>query len=396
MKHKLRRIGPLAMCLALLLTTACSVRSPSSGVFRFVIQDEDGAGVGQAEIALYSFLDERVVATGRANAFGSVVLQYAPSLPQKDAVCCGDYLVLVTKAGYAPRLHMMTKLYTGGDAFDPEVAAALNSRAQQITLSSAPEGEAVGSPSAEEQRIADYCRESGKLTAASPIYVLQDGDVAALGAAGQLSETRSACGYYDQEVPLGELHTDASCTVRVTCSMDDLVHVEAAQRVGDAFLISGSVSRPLGQAVQLPDFAVSDSRGMRRTYATQGTFVERTVCYLSQGEVCTTETVSLQEVSGGVYWDDPVRCSECTASATAVLAGQYGTYIHLLPGSMQTHYGQRTVALGAKTSIPQLSLELGTALTTAKGSEVAYSASGELYLYDLDHSGELYHITGTA
>lgn len=102
---------------------------------------------------------------------------------------------------------------------------------------------------------------------------------------------------------------------------------------------------------------------MRRTYATQGTFVERTVCYLSQGEVCTTETVSLQEVSGGVYWDDPVRCSDCTASATAVLAGQYGTYIHLLPGSIQTHYGQRTVALGAKASIPQLSLELGTALT---------------------------------
>lgn len=30
------------------------------------------------------------------------------------------------------------------------------------------------------------------------------------------------------------------------------------------------------------------------------------------------------------------------------------------------------------------------------GGEVTCSASGELYLYDMDHSGELYHITNAA
>lgn len=398
MKIKMRRIHALilalAMCLPLLLASACSAGTAAASSFCFVVRDEDGAAVGQADIALYSFLDERVVATGRANAFGQVVLQYTPSLPDRDATYYGDYLALVSKEGYSPCLHFLTRLYTGSDTASADTAAALNSEALLVTLSSAPEGETVSSRSAEEQSMADYCRENKKLTAASPIYVLQEKDLSALRTAGKLPQTQAALEYYyNQDIPLWELHTNASCTVGVTFSADDTVRVEAAKKAGSALLISGSVSRPLGQTIHFPDFTASGSNGMKRTYATQGTFVKRTVACLSQGEVYTAETVSLHEMTGGVYWSDPVSCSACMKSASAVAAGQYGTYIHLDPGSIQTHYGQGAIDLGLKTEIPTLSLELGTTLSTTAGTEIRYTATGEICLYDMDHSGDIYHVT---
>lgn len=402
MKTKMRRIYALvlalAMCLTLLPASACAISTASSNVFRFVIQDEDGDAVGQADIALYSFLDESVVATGRANASGNVVLQYAPSLPDKDATYYGDYLALVTKAGYAPRLHFMTKIYTGSDTVSADTAAEFNSEAQLVTLSPAPATAATNSLSVEEQSIADYCRENGKLTTSSPIYVLQDEDFTALRTAGKLPQTRSTSYeyYYNKDIPLGEFHTNSNCTTSVTFASADTVKVDAAQKVGSYFSISGSVTRSLGRKIQFADFTASNSYGMKRTYRTQGTFAKKTVSYLSQGETYTTETVSLHEITGGVYWSTPVRCYTCTKSASTVLGGQCGTYIHLDPGSIQTHYSQRTVNFGLKASIPELSLELGTTLSTTANTEIKYTATGEIYLYDMDHSGNIYHVTNAS
>lgn len=385
----------LTMCLTLLLASSCVIGTASANVFCFAIQDESGAAIGLADIALYSFLDEKVVATGRANVSGQVVLQYTPSLPDKDATYYGDYLALVTKEGYSPRLHFLTKLYTGSDTVSADTAAALNSEAQLITLSPAPSGETVNSLSAEEQSIADYCRENKKLTTSSPIYVLQEEDFSALRTAGKLPQTRATSYeyYYNQDIPLGEFHTNANCTTSVTFASDDTVRVEAAQKVGSSFSISGSVSRSIGRKIQFPDFTASGSNGMKRTYLTQGTFAKKTVSYLSQGETYTTETVSLHEITGGVYWSDPVYCSDCMKSASTVLDGQNGTYIHLDPGSVQTHYSQKTVNFGLKAEITELSLKLGTTLSTTTNTEVKYSATGEIYLYDMDHSGDKYHLT---
>lgn len=396
MKSKRKQVYALAlaMCLPLLLASACSIGTATAHSFYFVVRDESGGALGQADIALYSFLDEKVVATGRTNVSGQVVLQYTPSLPDRDATYYGDYLALVTKEGYSPRLHFLTKLYSGSDTASADTAAALNSEAQLITLSPAPDGETVNSLSAEEQSIADYCRENKKLTASSPIYVLQEEDFSALRSAGKLPQTRATYEYYyNQNVPLWEFHTNANCTTSVTFASDDTVRVEAAQKAGSAFSVSGSVSRSLGGTIHFPDFTASGSNGMKRTYSTQGTFVKKTVCYLSQGETYTTETVSLHEVTGGVYWSDPVSCSDCMKPASTVSTGQYGTYIHLAPGSIQTHYGQKTVDLGLKAEIPELSLELGATWSPTANTEIKYSAAGEIYLYDMDRSGRLYHIT---
>lgn len=400
MKTKMKRICSLvlalAMCLTLLPASACAIGTAAASIFCFVVQDEDGVTVGQADVALYSFLDEKVVATGRTNISGQVVLQYTPSLPDKDATYYGDYLALVTKEGYSPRLHFLTKLYTGSDTVSADTAAALNSEAQLITLSPAPSGETVNSLSAEEQSIADYCRENKKLTTSSPIYVLQEEDFSALRAANKLPQTRATYEYYyNQNVPLGEFHTNNNCTTSVKLSSSDTIRVEAAQKIGSAFAISGSVSRSLGQIIQFPDFTASITNGLKRTYLTQGTFAKKTVSYLSQGETYTTETVSLHEITGGVYWDTPVRCSSCGKSASSVLAGQYGTYIHLYPGSFQANYKQTTVNFGLKSTITidTQSLSLGATLSTTSTTEVKYSASGEIYLYDMDHSGDIYHVS---
>lgn len=397
MKNKTNRglVLVLSMCLPLLLTSACSIGTASANVFCFTIQDESGGALGQAEIALYSFLDEKIVATGRTGVSGQVVWQYTPSLPDHVHTYCGDYLALVTKAGYAPRLHLMTKLYVGSSADSGEAAAMLNSEVQVVTLFPASDDGTASGLSTGEQSMADYCRENGKLTTSSPIYILQDEDLAALRAAGTIPQTQSSAStyYYNREIPLGEFHTNAGCAISVSYTGDDVVRVEAAQRVGDSFLTGGSVCRPLGNALGSEAYTTTAAWGEQCTCSTQGTFVKQTVAYLADGKACAAELVQLHEIAGGLQWSAPVRCPDCGQSPSSVLAGACGIYIHLEPGSAQTHCGLIAGDLGLTAHVSELSLDLGAALSTSSNMEVKYAAAGELYLYDMDHSGRLYHIT---
>lgn len=159
--------------------------------FAVTILDEEGKAVEGADLFLYSFLDEKVVASERTDSEGKAQMRYYPDLDdlEPSKFIHGDYIIYTVKDGYTSREYSMTKIYCSSDYCsedEMEFSHKLNAEKHVIklekerTASGLKDAAAASKEDLAKQVIIDKVRKEliaeKKLTKEAPVHVLTEED----------------------------------------------------------------------------------------------------------------------------------------------------------------------------------------------------------------------------
>lgn len=160
----MKDIKLLRVFLSLAILTvlcACGERKEENpqATFRVSVTDSEAASVPSANIYLYDFQAEEIVASGVTNRQGICTLFYMPEKDEdeKASIYYRDFMIYVDKEGYQQTSYSLTRYYGTEEKFDTDFS---------ITLPSADEVPAQSMPDLEEEHN-DLIADQGE----KPFYV---------------------------------------------------------------------------------------------------------------------------------------------------------------------------------------------------------------------------------
>ena len=370
--------------------------------FKITIQDETGRPVDNANIYIYSYLDQTTVATATTNLDGTCEVTYMPDFesPSDGASIYGDYIVYVEKNGYQDTMYYLTKIYSESNDFDAsngeDIIVELKRNEGKLTEN---KSNSLPGPSSYDKAVYEYCVETGKISEESPIYVITESDRIDMAQRGIVKPTtRSIVERFPNiDIPIGEFHVDPHSYLDVTFTASDTLKIAVGVDYGiSGISANGSLKRSLGTITEYPRFSTTKSSAQKKVYYTTGEFVADETIIHSQGQIITTYRID--SIYGGTKTGTTSQCTKCSKSMSDVGNDKYGHYIHIDNGGSVaiTEAQNCTVELGLGATIEGVDFDFGVTRITTSGTEFKYTPKSNynIRVYDYDGSFDTWHVTG--
>lgn len=355
----------------------------SSGQFNVFVEDIAGEAITSANVYVYSFTDDEIVASGITDSAGECNLYYMPKFDEEDRTTAyRDFLIYVQKDGYISGSWDLTKFYDMDDTNETEFIIRLDLDNQLST-------QAVNSELSAD--MMEYISTQPEL----PFYVIRG---TSLNNATTLSETDNST-FWNEEIPLGYFHVCKGATLTVAFSTSDKICVESGvKNEFGTFSIqsAGSRRREFETKTTFPEYTTTSSGGRKRLYSTSGTFEMYTTVDGAAGRLNTHYV--LDSVIGGTILGGNKGCSSCNAPYEDV-ATDYGNYLPIVDGGSSTLAQINGTTLDFGLSIPLtevgLTYSLGVKVETTSKTDLTYTPQDgyNIALYDVDRSKETWHVT---
>lgn len=430
MKKEFKRmiIVMLAICLAITPTGIMYAAEKdiveNESIFEIIVLDNEGNPTPDVSVALYSFLDKKVVANGITDSEGRSQMNYKPHISsfEDNEYIYGDYIIYAQKDGEEWAEYNLTKMYVNPDLKSADMEKAANETncegyiIQQPTVKSTREEsndkEEIKPQMQAIKKVQSYLISEKRLTPESPICVLEEKDYARFEEIGVLSkeesallknsslsnETRASDDYTlrNKNVPLGYFHVSSGGKLDVTFTSSDKVKVECGVKgtAGATYNISGSRTRALQTSTIFPTYTTSKSKGGKKKYSTGGDFEEwQTVTYYGS----TSYHIGIKKINGGTIMGAEGSCSDCGVSYASANSG-HGTCINILNtgGVVISQFNNKSVDLGLNVSFSQIDLNLGVTRVTGGTTELKYTPKKGYNLRIYDNDKKTWHCTHKA
>lgn len=376
---------------------------PLESQFNITIQDETAQPVNNANIYIYSYLDQSVVASATTDFDGTCKVTYMPDLkfPSNGTLIFGDYIVYVEKSGYQDTTYYLTKIYSESNDFDANNGGNISIELKATeNISTENEIYLESETSSYDKAVYKYCVETGKISEDSSIYVITESDKMDMARCGITKPTTRTVveRFPNVDIPIGEFHVDPHSKLNVTFTASDSLKVEVGVDSGIAGISAkGSITRALGTTTRYPEFSTTGSSAQKKTYYTKGEFVVEETIIHSQGQIITT--YRLDSIYGGTKTGATSQCTHCAKPTSAVENNTYGHYIPIDDGGTVVieQIKNRTVELGLAVLLDGIDFDFGVTRITSSKAEIEYTpkVGYDIMVYDYDSSFKTWHVTSS-
>lgn len=433
-----KRIAVIVLVLCLILLTAIFACTALSNVdeadktFAVTILDEEGKAVEDAELFLYSFLDEKVVASEKTNSEGNAQMQYYPNLDgvEPSKFIHGDYIIYTVKDGYTSPEYSMTKIYCSSDYCsedEMEFSHRLNGEKHVIKLKKEPtasEMKDAATASKEElakQVIMDKVRKEliaeKKLTKEAPIHVLTEEDYRIFEKKGIATEAElksinadesrqsimasSGSGLNNKVTPIIKVHATKAAKIVAKLKTSDGVKVEVGVKASGGsggYQISGSRTRTLGSITTYPEYTTTKS-GACKVFNTRATYTTWQTTTYYGGSV--KDHIGIKSLNGGMAldnngqpsYDKETTCFACNKTFTSAAAYDYNIDIGSGSSLVLEKMRNKTIDLGLNVFFADLGANLGVSSVTGAETSIMYTAKTGYALRLYSSNGKTWHCT---
>lgn len=355
----------------------------SSKQFNVTVETLRGEAISNANVYVYSFIDDNIVASGMTNTAGKCNLLYLPELSKGErGSAYRDYLIYVQKSGYISSTWDLTKFYDFDDSNETEFLIQL---APDNQLS------AQSKPTMANDEILQYISSQPE----KPFYVFKDDEFPQVAPCSANAQTS----VWNVEVPIGCFHICKGAILTVEFKSSDKVVVQSGT-LNDfgSFSINflGSRSRKFSSTTTFPSYSTSTNTAKKKMYYTSGTLEKYYTVDGPSGRLNTHYV--LDSLVGGTIFGDETSCYSCNASYDKA-ATDYGTYLPVLEGgkvSLMDSTG-RTLDFGLSIPLSDVGLNysLGVKVETSKDTILTYvpKSNYNIALYDIDRTKKVWHVT---
>lgn len=434
-----KRIAVIVLVLCLILLTAIFACTAQSNVndadktFAVTILDEEGKAVEGAELFLYSFLDEKVVASERTDSEGKAQMRYYPDPDdlEPSKFIHGDYIIYTVKDGYTSPEYSMTKIYCSSDYCsedEMEFSHKLNAEKHVIklekerTASGLKDAAAASKEDLAKQVIIDKVREEliaeKKLTKEAPIHVLTEEDYRIFEEKGIATEAElksinadesrqsimasSSSELNNKVTPIIKVHATKAAKIVVKLKTSDGVKVEVGVKASggsDGYQISGSRTRTLGSSIMTyPEYTTTKS-GACKVFNTRATYTTWQTTTYDEGSV--KDHIGIKSLNGGMAldnngqpsYDKETTCSACNKTFSSAAAYDYNVDIGSGSSLVLEKMRNKTIDLGLHVSFADLGANLGVSSVTGSETSIKYTAKTGYALRLYSNNGKTWHCT---
>lgn len=356
----------------------------SSSRFDVSVKDLEGSVVSNADVYIYSFEDDRIVASGTTDSAGYCSLSYFPQFDEKEREnIYRDFLIYVQKDGYFSSTWDLTKFYDYDDINETK-----------FTIQLAPDNQlsSRNTITAEKAELLRYVASKPE----QPFYVIKGEELSQLSAFNANS-TRST--FWNEQIPLGYFHVCKGSTLSVEFTASDKVNVESGTKNDfGSFSIKlfGNRRREFSSKTTFPEFTTTSNIAKKKLYLTSGTFEQYYTVDGPSGRI--NEHYVLDSIIGGTIFGATTSCYECNESYDDVDT-DFGNYLPILEGGSATLTNLKGSTLDFGLSVPLtaigLEYSLGVKVETTAQTDLTYTPKSgyDIALYDIDRSKEVWHVT---
>lgn len=421
-------VAVLIICLTLLTASfACAAQGnvdDAAKNFDVTILDENGNAVEGTELFLYSFLDEKVVASEKTDSEGKAQIRYLPDfdVSQSSKLVYGDYIIYAVKDGYTRPEYNMTKIYCNLDyCSEDEIDSSrrVNLEKHVIKLekekmtSEMKDVVKVSKDELAKQTIMDKVRKEliaeKKLTKEEPIHVLTEEDYHIFEEKGIATEAElksinadastksilaSSSGLNNKVTPIMKVHATKAAKIVVKLKTSDGVKVEVGVKAAGGsggYSISGSRTRTLNSITTFPEYTTTKS-GACKVFNTRANYTTWQTSSYYGGNI--QDHIGISSLNGGMALDNngqPSYDKETTCSTCNKTFANAGSYAHNVDiGSKSDveleEIRSKTIDLGLNVSFAGLGANLGVSSVTGATTSIKYTpkANYALRLYSSD------------